>query len=71
MGSLSGFVIIFVLLFITLVFILWVILPFLIVGTNKRLNKLIDLGIENNRLQKDIKREMERLAGEAEKTLNQ
>ena len=71
MGSISGFVAILVILFVVLLFILWVILPFLIVGTNKRLNRLIDLLNENNRIQRDIKRDMERLAGEAEKSLNQ
>jgi len=69
MGSEMGiFAMLVIGLFLLLLFILWFILPFLIIGTNNRLNRIIALLHENNSLQEDIRVDIKRLAGESEKT---
>ncbi len=69
-GVAFGGVAIFVSFFLFVLFLLWFILPFLIVGTNNRLNRLITLMNENNAIQDEIRADIKRLAGEAEKSLN-
>ena len=53
MESFTGLTLVILGIFILIVCILWVMLPFLIMGTNRRLDDLIELMGENIRLQRE------------------
>ena len=69
MEGISGLVFILIVLFLIILVILWILLPFLIMGTNRRLDRLISLLQESNHLNNEIAGDLSKLAGEAEKTL--
>lgn len=71
MEPFGGIVVVLIAVFFIILFILWAILPFLIVGTNKRLNRVIVLMNYNNKLQEDMREELRKLAGETEKYFTQ
>ncbi len=48
MTELGAFAFLLAFIFLVVLFILWIILPFLIMGTNRRLDKLIDLMKKTN-----------------------